>query len=224
MQPKTLLLTRPLETSKSFAKQVESELGHIETVISPLLKIVLLDLPRPLAADTIVFTSRNGVAAWQRAGFDTTAECFCVGQATADAARELGFDPFASGGTVEHLLDDLCDAAPKGKILHVHGRHKAGDLVGELVKRGMDAEGQIAYEQKLLELNARAMEALKRGAPVIVPLFSPRSAAQFAKAGPFGAHVDIIAISENAAAVCAGARVAASPDARGMIAAISQGL
>ncbi|MGB7318339.1 MAG: uroporphyrinogen-III synthase [Planktotalea sp.] len=219
----SLLLTRPRTASEGFAQQVEAELGRIPTVISPLLEIDFLEIPPPENNPTIVFTSRNGVAAWARAGLPSNIPCFCVGQATGNAARGAGFDAVCSGGTVTHLLNDLLEAKPKGEIIHVHGRHTRGDLVGALRAEGLTAKGLLAYEQNLMALSTEAKQLLQGGARVIVPLFSPRIAAQFAKAGPFGPQIDIIAISEAAANECPNARIAAFPDAKGMIAAISQG-
>lgn len=223
-QSATLLLTRPLADSLRFAEQVRASLGDMRIAISPLLEIELSPLDRGAAdAKTIVFTSRNGVAAWERAKLPCHQRCFCVGSATGDAARALGFDPFISGGTVDHLLEDMRAAAPDGPILHVHGRFRAGDLIGALRKDGFDIRGLLAYEQKPIELDQHARALLSGGEPVIVPLFSPRSAAQFAKTGLFQPQIDIIAISRAAAKALPSARIAPSPDAKGMIAAISQG-
>ncbi len=222
-QPVTLLLTRPRAASERFAQQVASELEALKVVISPLLEIEFLDISAPKNVEMVVFTSLNGVDAWKRAKLPVDRPCYCVGQATGEAARAISFEPEISGGNVAHLIEDLRKTSPKGKIVHVHGRHTRGDLVGALQSDGLDAIGVLAYEQTALALSEEARNLLQGGAPVIVPLFSPRSAAQFAKAGPFGEQIDIIAISDAAAEVCPRARVAPSADAKGMIAAILQG-
>ena len=218
----TLLLTRPHAASQRFARQVVDQLGEIRIEISPLIGIDFLDLNEEPNVPTIVFTSRNGVDAWSRAGFATCASCFCVGEATADAARAIGFNPKVSGGTVEHLVSDLQNAEPSGEILHVHGRHTHGGLVDRLRAKGLKSQSLISYEQNLKELSTSAKALLQGGAPVIVPLFSPRSALQFASSGSFGPQVKTIAISKSAAAVCPGASIAPHPNAKGMIAAISE--
>ncbi len=218
----TLLLTRPRVASEHFAIQVMDKLGALQIEISPLIEIEFTDLAQEPSDETVVFTSRNGVEAWAHAGFSTSAHCFCVGEATANAARDLGFDPHVSGGTVEHLVKDVQSAAPQGQILHVHGRHTRGDLAARLCASGQRARGIVAYEQKLLDLSATALAMLQGGAPVIVPLFSPRSAAHFAGYGPFGPQVKMIAISKTAASACPKALIAPHPTANGMLAAISQ--
>lgn len=220
MQPTTLLLTRPRAVSEMFAKQVQDTVGPLQVLIASLIEIELLKIHAAPDAQTIVFTSRNGVLAWERAELPTEARCYCVGQATADAARALGFEPYVSGGTVEHLANDLKNAALLGEVLHVHGEHTRGDLVERLNANGLNVRGLIAYKQHLLELSENAQNLLLGGAPVIVPLFSPRTAAQFAKTGPYGSQVDVIAISNSAAQACPGAHVAPSPNVDGMITAI----
>ncbi|MEP5155152.1 uroporphyrinogen-III synthase [Planktotalea sp.] len=222
-QSSTLLLTRPQAASDLFARQVQQALGALDIVISPLLEIEFLKFDAPKFPVTLIFTSRNGVEAWSRAKLPTDERCICVGKATGQAAQTIGFDPIVSGGTVEHLREDIIKNPPQGDLVHIRGRHTRGHLVDSLRESGVNAQELITYDQKLLDLNDEALRLLQGGAPVIVPLFSPRSAAQFAKAGPFGLQVDVIAISKAAADLCPGARIAPSPDAKGMIAAISQG-
>lgn len=218
----TLLLTRPRNASERFAKKVIETVGALRIVISPLMDIEFLDIASAPDCDTVVFTSLNGVEAWKRGKFPTQCECFCVGEATASAARNLGFEPIVSGGTVEHLLSDIRNAAPKGQILHIHGRHTRGNLVAHLSAFGLDVQGLTVYEQRLLDLSADAKSVLQGGAPVIVPLFSPRSAAHFMNSGPFGSHVKVVAISNAAAEACPKAYVAPHPTADGMLVAISE--
>jgi len=220
----TLLLTRPQPASERFAKEVRAELGALDILFAPLMEIEGLEIPEVPEDSAVAFTSRNGVDAWARSGQTTQRGCFCVGEATAKAARDIGFDPFVSGGTVEHLIEDLRNANLSQEIVHIHGRHTRGDLVGTLARAGIKARSYVGYEQKLLDLSQEADALLRGGAPVIVPLFSPRIAAQFMQTGPFDGHVDVIAISKAAEQSYPGARIAARPNAAGMIEAISRGL
>jgi len=220
----TLLLTRPRAASIEFAEHVTDQLGAIPIVISPMLEIEFHKVESPQTDTTLIFTSRNGVEAWAHNQLPTSAPCYCVGAATGAAAQAYGFEPFVSGGTVAHLVADILKANPKKPLTHVHGAHTRGDLVGTLRASGLMVEALCAYDQHLVELSKDAQTLLQGGARVIVPLFSPRTAAQFAKAGPFGPQVDIIAISDAAAVACSNARVAPSPDAQGVLSAISLGL
>lgn len=216
----TLLLTRPRDAALRFADMVQRQLGPMPVVIAPLLDIRFLDVELP-AADHLLFTSRNGVTAWMRAGGRSDLPCTCVGDATGQAAREAGFDPAISGGTVEHLLADMRRAAPAGKLLHIRGAHARGALADQLRASGLSASECVAYAQDLLDLPQDSRELVEGGAPVILPLFSPRSAAQFEAQGLAPRNTDIIAISDAAAAVCPAARVATFPSAEGMIEAIA---
>lgn len=219
--PATLLLTRPMEASQRFARQLHERFENVSVMISPMMEISFLPLPDIIQPDAIIFTSRNGVAAWAQANQPNPDNCYCVGEATAEAARALGFDPFISGGNAAHLIDDLINIAPKGTLLHVRGRHVAADLIGSLSNAGLHAKDVISYEQRLIALSPDAQELLQGGERVIVPLFSPRSATHFANSGPFGPQVRKIAISKAVARACNGAQVAQTPDVEGMLSAIS---
>lgn len=222
----TLLLTRPLAASQAFAQNFIESVGIDRVVISPLMEIVFRDLDVDLARfRTVVFTSKAGVDAWQRAGLPVGLMCRCVGVATQVAAKEIGFEATASGGTVVHLLADLSAAPDAGPILHVRGAHTTGDLVENLNKAGIKAEALVAYDQPLLELSREArdvLEAATEGAAdrVIAVLFSPRTAAHFREQCPEDACPDVVAISKAAATHWPDAQIAPSPDAQGMICAV----
>ena len=73
-------------------------------------------------------------------------------------------------------------------------------------------------------LTADARAVLAGDAPVLLPVFSPRTAALLASAGPFAAPLHLVAMSGAVDAAlgglpCASRTVAARPDARAMAAA-----
>lgn len=217
----TLLLTRPQAGSRRFAEQVRAALGPVDIVIAPMMEIEFQGLPPWVgAARTVLFTSINGVETWARSGLDCTAICFCVGAATAQAARDIGFAAHSSAGDLEHMVPDVIAAKPPEPVVHIHGHHTRGDLAGALRKAGYDAQGVVGYYQRLLPLPDEARELLMGDRAVIVPLFSPRSAAQFAKNCPKDAKPKVVAISRNAADHWAGAICARQPDVPSMIDAI----
>lgn len=224
-----LLLTRPQDSSARFAKDVTDTLGPMRVVISPLMKIRFLPLDGAFCHGRVpIFTSMNGVAAWQRAQLDAQRPCFCVGQATGDAARALGFSATVAGGTVEHLLADILSSAPEEPLVHIRGVHTRGNLVDRLQQADLVADSVLAYEQHLVPLTKQARSVLTEkmagmqtgGANVIVPLFSPRTAAQFAKQCPADSTPHIIAISSAAAEPLGEVVVADQPNAASMVAAI----
>lgn len=211
-----LLLTRPQVASERFAGQI----GHLglPVVISPVLRIVEVphDADRIAQAAGLVFTSENGV---RFAGPGAGRPAICVGPRTAEVARAAGFRATSGPGDAERLLPLVQDLGPGW--LHLHGVHRA---------RALPLPGMAVYDQQPLPLNGAARAALAGSRPVIVPLFSPRSAAILAQAaGRATAPLWLVPISAAASKAWEGgagprpARLstAATPDATGIATAIA---
>jgi uroporphyrinogen-III synthase len=232
-----LLLTRPRAQSERFARETLAALGReVPVVIAPLIEI----LPRGLTIDPggaagLIFTSENGVAAF--AGIDARRHwpVWCVGERTAQAARAAGFARVElGGGDAEALLAGILAARRRGPLLHLRGQHAAGDLVGRLTAAGLPATAAVVYDQRACALPAEARALLADPAEdLLLPLFSPRSAALLVKAAAAAvteARLHPVAISMATAEVWdaggAGlgqpARIAAAPDAPAMIAALAE--
>lgn len=160
--PPTVLLTRPEDSSRRFAAGL-ADLG-LPIVISPILEIVPLahDAAAVAAARGLVFTSAHAVPA---AGEGGGRRAICVGPATGEAARRAGFDVIEGPGDAAGMMP-LLDALGPG-WLHLRGAHVAQVLPVPAV---------VVYDQRARPLSAEAGELLGGAAPVILPLFSPRSA------------------------------------------------
>ena len=204
-----LLLTRPLPDSQRFAAM----LPDWDAVISPLQEIRAVDhdSARLHAAPGLVFTSAHAVPS---AGPGRGRLALCVGTHTAQVARDAGFDVREGNGFAEGLLP-LIAAAPV-PLIHPHGRHLA---------RVLPVPGMVVYVQQAVPLTGEAQQLLAGPAPVVLPLFSPRSAALVAAAAG-GARAPLwpVAISDATLAAwnlpAAGHAVAAVPDAAAMAAAV----
>ena len=121
-----ILLTRPAPAAARFAERLRRRLGEVEIVIAPLLEMEWLGaLPEERA--TPIFTSQNGVEAYLRAGGRAEGACWCVGEATARAARAAGFEPRTGGGDAQALAAGILASGARGPFLHVRGRHARGD-------------------------------------------------------------------------------------------------
>lgn len=176
-----LLMTRPAAQSARFAHDVAARAPGLALVVSPVIEIVPRHLGhRPDAYAGLVFTSESGVAAFASAWAGRTHPVWCVGTRTADAARAAGFACVASaadgGGDAEALLRLLLDAQPRTPLLHVRGAFARGDLAPRLTAAGLLCEGCILYDQEARPLTPQARTALRGSVPVVLPLFSPRSA------------------------------------------------
>lgn len=193
-----ILLTRPAPDSAAFAALLAERLPEVRVVISPLLRVeVTGDLPAE--ADGLIFTSRNGVRAYAALG-GPARPCYCVGPGTAAEARAAGFEAKSAGGDVSDLEALIRAEAPAGRWLHLHGRHVRGDLAGALRRAGIAAEGVAIYDQRAQPLSEEARAVLAGDAPVVAPVFSPRTAKLLSQGENPRAPVYVVAMSAAVAA------------------------
>ncbi len=178
-----LLVTRPRSESEVFALTLAMR-GH-DAVQAPLLDIV----PDETASvdldfvQALLFTSINGVRSFARVSTARNVPAYCVGDATAQAARDMGFrDVHSAGGDVVALANLVrMNLAPsEGALLHVSGSAVAGDLAGDLGGDRYDVRRVQLYRQDTArDLPDAAADALKSGTLDAVTFFSPRTAATF---------------------------------------------
>jgi uroporphyrinogen-III synthase len=177
----TVLLTRPAAQSRRFADQVRDRLGPgVRVVIAPLMRIVPLGpLPAMAAGDVPVFTSESGAEAFAALGGRCAGPAYAVGGRTAAVTRRLGFAPVTEGPGDGAGLAGLIAAerpAGNGTLWHLHGTHVAGDVAAMLQARGIRARDAAIYDQVAEPLSAEATDLLAGERPVLVPVFSARTA------------------------------------------------
>lgn len=223
MRP-VILLTRPAPDCADTARQLAERTG-LRVVQSPLIALIPADaLPDLSGASTLIFTSRNGVRTYAALG-GPPMPAVCVGQATADAARAIGCDARAMGGDAEALVAALLDDPRGAPFLHLRGTAARGDIAARLAAAGIAAGEAVIYDQPLHDLTDEARALLDGSAPVIVPLYSPRTAARFAACANGSAPLHLVSISAGAD-LAAGKlqpisrRIADTPDADAMRRAI----
>jgi uroporphyrinogen-III synthase len=242
-QPRpALLLTRPEAQSRRFAAELGARAGAaaatLRVVISPLMSPVLLDVPLPalLAPQAgtpsqpepevvLVFSSETGVAGFARLFPRRDLRALCVGERTAAAARAAGFHTTVAGPDAGGLLAALPDLVGDAHVVVVRGKDTACPMARHLSGRGIAATEMIVYDQRAQPPGTEALGLLAGSAPVVVPIFSPRSAALFSDmAAASTAPLWIVAISEAARAGLGGlspvrAIVSRTPDGEGMLTA-----
>ncbi len=195
----SLIITRPEAQSESFAAEIAARwAGPLNIVISPLLRIIPLT-PDIGAVDELIFTSANGVEAAQRLNIPNGLRAWCVGDRTGDLAKAAGFVPHVGPGDADGLVDTIIANKPKGRLVHLRGKHARGAVKDRLREAGLDCEDFVTYDQQPQMLNKDAQLALDAQEPVIFPLFSPRTATILRKQGPFCAPVHVIALSKAVA-------------------------
>lgn len=221
MRRPTILVTRPATDAEATARALTRATG-LETLSSPLIDIAPNGpLPEMTGIDELVFTSRNAVRAYAHLG-GPLLPAYCVGDATAEAAREIGIDARAMGGDAEALIAALVALKPNGRLMHLRGEAVRTDLAAQLSAAGIDARETLIYRQSLLDLTPEARALLEDRRPVIVPLYSPRTAARLAELIQPRAPLTIVALSAAVARAAAPLKardkiIAEAPDAPAMI-------
>ncbi len=200
----TLLLTRPVEASAAFLSFCEAQLGRrIPVVVSPILRIVDFgELPDVNAFETLVLSSSNAVRRLGRAGALNGRRVATVGEATAALAREFQALTIATGIDSDELVaqsDQITSPA-----IWCRGHHARGDLAARLTEKGVLATDAVIYDQLSEPLSRAAIALINGKKPIIVPVFSPRSAALLSNAAQFAAPTNVIAMSDATAAAWSG--------------------
>lgn len=226
-----ILITRPAPGAAEFAEALQSAHGGtLDVILSPVLRIVPTgDVPALVDVAALAFTSRNGVRAFAERSAVRGIPCFTVGDATARAAQEAGFETRSARGDMDDLVALLAAEPPGGPVLHLRGAHVTGDLVAKLATHGIAAQQAVIYDQRAEGLSDAAQAALTGTTPVILPLFSARSARLvFDHVRPTCPLIPV-AISDAVAdalpeALTRMVLIAEAPDAEAMLAATGQAL
>ncbi|WP_374388204.1 uroporphyrinogen-III synthase, partial [Brevundimonas sp.] len=151
-----------------------------EPLIRPLLAVEFLpaDLPDIDGFAALAFTSRNGVAAFAALSSRRDRPVFAVGDATARAAREIGFTEVQSADGDLIALARLVASRASGPILAPVAETPAGDL-GQAVR----AAGGAASIQSVAVYRTASTDAPPPDAFDAVLVHSPRAAQVLAQAG-----------------------------------------
>lgn len=144
-----LLVTRPEPDAFRTADALR-ERGHTVS-IAPLLKIE--GVPADIGSgpwDAIVMTSANScraAAAHPRFPELVHRAAFCVGQHSAEAARQAGFaDVTAAGGDAAELAQMLKDRFARDRhLLYLAGEDRAADLAADLATHGIYMKTVVIY-------------------------------------------------------------------------------
>ena len=219
-----VLLTRPEAPSARFGKSLTAVIKDVQVIISPLLMPVFLATVLPQKPwHAVILTSETGAIAAGRLKAELPDLAFCVGDTTAQAARAAGFTPRSAQGDADALLS-LILSDPRPPLLHLRGRDVRGDITKRLLASGVEADDVAVYAQIKQPMTPEAAARLQGQAPILVALFSPRSAEIFgAECRRIGATapITVVAISPAVADVALHfgfpVNVAGHPDGQTML-------
>lgn len=149
----------------------------VTPVIAPLMHVTATahGSAAPHDGEALAFTSANGVRAFAALSDKRSHDVYCVGAATGEQARAIGFsDVQSAGGNVESLAK-LIKSRGKNSIVHYSGVHVAGDLTGALNVAGLTARREIIYGTQAVSEIPNAAKALMNDGGYVL-LHSPKAA------------------------------------------------
>ena len=174
--------------------------SQVKVIHSPLIEIKPLEVQIDMGGiQGLIFTSANSVGTAASMGVDRNLPAYCVGPATTGTAKGAGWQAQMVGTTAEELVATLLRLRPHSPMLHLRGEHSRGNIAERLTESGLTVFEQAVYQQNLLPLTDEAAEAACGDTPVLAPLFSPRTARQFADIWIGTAPLWLAAISEATA-------------------------
>lgn len=179
------LITRPRLEAEATARALA--LRGIDSLIAPVIAI------EPIAgalaagdlagAQALLITSANAARALAEQTQRRNLRVLAVGQASAAAARQAGFNRIdCADGDVAALAELAVRSLDPGggKLLHLSGQDVAGDLAGRLAKAGFAIERRTLYRARAATVLPHiAAEALTQRNLDLALFFSPRSAGIF---------------------------------------------
>lgn len=232
----TLLVTRPADGAARFAAAAEA--AGFATLIDPMLTIAAVPADPAELRDVQAVLITSAAAAKPLGALlqARTVPVLAVGDASADAVRREGFDHVESAGGDVTALAELAASRldpAGGDVVHVGGAQRAGDLVGDLSRRGFRARALVLYKARPAErLNPATARALAAGKIDYAAFFSPQTARTFASVAAVSgvtsclSHVTAVAISAAAGDALADLEwrrllTAAEPNATSLLARLS---
>ena len=224
-----VLITRPRAEGEAFAAALALRFGaQVCPVVAPLIapRFLTPTIPaRDYAA--VVFTSAQAIEGARRLGVPLPQLAWCVGRKTAEIATAAGFRAKSADGDAGALAKAILARRPDGRILYLRGVDTRGNLLELLDSSGVHTDVAIVYTQDPQPLTEEALALLCSPVPLLVPLFSPRTATLFRAALPPGtqAKLRIAAMSPAVAEALgdlprAALAVALRPDAPAMLDAV----
>ena len=159
----------------------------LNPVLAPMLSLKVrpsVEMPLASSLSGVVFTSANGVRTYAAQRDDRALPAWCVGPATAAAARASGFEQIrqSSGNADDLARFILKERAPDNRpLLHVANAAAAGGL-----KRALEAAGLTVVFAPLYDMAPApsfpdtVQDLLARGVTGIILIHSAKGATAFA--------------------------------------------
>ena len=178
-----ILLTRQLEDCLNLIIRFK-DLGHTVSHL-PLINLekVLYDDKFLNDCKSIIFTSANAIKFLDSKKIDKKIKCFCVGSATEQKAKNIGFQNiFSAEGNVRNLKELILQnfSQSEGSIVYISGEIISSNLDEQLVNEGYSIKRIVNYKTNYNQVfEDDFIKKLKNNIPNIVYIYSYNSALSF---------------------------------------------
>ncbi len=176
-----ILLTRPLVASQRWAQRLDA--CGFDSLIAPLLTIVPTGAPRPSGRFHLVMMTSAHALRDESLPLEDLKDlpCFCVGQATAEAARRRRFKNIhvgtSGGAALVSAITQSDTYTPNMFLLHLAGTEIAFETEAAFDSHTIRTVPWVTYRAEAsLDLPSEVVAALEQCKIAAVPVFSPRSA------------------------------------------------
>ena len=198
-----LLLTRPLDGNERFCLKIKHLLYSCEILDNPIQRIDFLpSLSKVNKNSVLIFTSANGLRAAKKHNL-INKKCFVVGANTKKIAVSFGYDVLGFSKDQENLLKLIKSKKPTESMVHIRGKYTVGNLCEALKRNQFSCLDIIGYNQEPLKIKKQNLQKIHSGRPVILPIFSSRSA-ELLQSNLDLTGFNVIAISEAVAKIVTG--------------------
>ncbi len=198
-----LLLTRPLGGNERFCLKIKHLLYSCEILDNPIQRIDFLpSLSKVNKNSVLIFTSANGLRAAKKHNL-INKKCFVVGANTKKIAVSFGYDVLGFSKDQENLLKLIKSKKPTESMVHIRGKYTVGNLCEALKRNQFSCLDIIGYNQEPLKIKKQNLQKIHSGRPVILPIFSSRSA-ELLQSNLDLTGFNVIAISEAVAKIVSG--------------------
>lgn len=207
-----VLVTRPEPAASATATRL-SAMGHAPLLLSLTRAIhdrqTAIDALR-LSQGAVVLTSAEAVRAMGALPPDhCTRPVFCVGPATARAARQAGFtDVTTAGGTGQSLADLIIAAGQQAShlpLLYLAGEPRSPDLEARLAEASIPCRTVISYRMDPLDPDQQELARLMASPPDVILFYSRESVRHFFALAP---EEDMISAFSATLFLCISAKTA----------------
>jgi uroporphyrinogen-III synthase len=179
---KTCLIIRTKPGASFTARKVE-QIGFLPQVLPAAIAVATHAKFDHSNVQAILVTSSNAPRLADFCPEALAIPVYAVGDATAAAAQEIGFqNVISAGGDASALAVLVADRLDKkqGALLHLRGTEVAGDVSGFLVACGFEVRSHIVYETIDNPYFKSVLPAILSKNPGVILFHSPNGAQRFA--------------------------------------------